>query len=254
MTALIYSYLFCLGTIFGSFFNVLADRLPREETILGRSHCESCKHVLSGKDLVPLFSFLFLKGKCRYCGHSFSFQYPLSEIFTGVVFVVTWWLFPGDLVVKIIWLGIVSALMVIFLADIRYHIIPDSMEVVLVVLSTALIIAQGNPFITILFRVGEGILVLVPLFLLYLGTKGKGMGFGDVKFAFVIGYLMGLAQGLLVLYFAFIFGGIVGMVLIFLKRKKMKAAIAFGPFLILSLITTILWGNQIIEVIKRMYT
>src|SRR3989344_3248327 len=81
-------FLFIFGTAIGSFLNVLIDRLPREESIMGRSHCEYCKKILSPIDLIPVLSFLFLKGKCRYCGKKLSLQYPGIEILTGVLFVL----------------------------------------------------------------------------------------------------------------------------------------------------------------------
>ena len=134
--ALLYPFLFIYGTAIGSFLNVLIDRLPNEQSIMGRSHCDYCKKTLQGIDLFPIFSFLLLKGKCRYCHKKLSYFYPFVEILTGIAFILTWMYFPvvGRTVVlqtlgKIAGLGIISSLIVIIFADLKYQIIPDSMQV-----------------------------------------------------------------------------------------------------------------------------
>lgn len=247
-------FLFILGATFGSFLNVLADRLPQDKSLLGRSHCESCKHTLSALDLIPLFSFLILKGKCRYCGARFSWQYFGAELLTATFFVLTWTFLGNTIVEKAIYVGIISTLIVILLADLRYQIIPDSMQVVLLLLSVALYLQQGSSLMQILLSIKDGVIIMLPLLLLFLITRGKGMGFGDVKFTFTLGFLLGIMGGLAALYISFILGGIVGTGLILFGKKKLKSKIAFGPFLIVGMITLLFFSSPIKELLSLFFS
>lgn len=257
------AYVFILGTTIGSFLNVLIDRLPHERSILGRSRCDKCKHILSWYDLLPLLSFLMLRGKCRYCGDKIPSVIPFIELITGVLFVVVMqnsFQHPFEILnpvqddlIKIVYLGIISCLIVIFFADAKYHIIPDSIQITIFILSLLLFIVQGQQLQFIIVRLVYGVVIMSPILLLYLLTKGKGMGFGDVKLAFVIGFLMGGIGGFLVLYLAFISGAVVGLFLIIFKRRKMKYKIAFGPFLVLGILTMLFWSDKIINIAKKIY-
>jgi prepilin signal peptidase PulO-like enzyme (type II secretory pathway) len=265
-TACVAFFLFVMGAAFGSFINVLSDRLPREETILGRSHCENCKHILEWYDLIPIFSFLQIGGKCRYCKTKLSFYYPLSEIMTGLAFIVTWFYAPVhqfsngvispeiEIIIRSVYLIVISGMIVVFLSDLKTQIIPDSMQVVLLVCGIVLRLIEGHFQITVLGHLFiEGILVMVPILLLYVGTKGKGMGFGDVKLAFVIGVLFGLKLGFIILYLAFVFGAVAGVALIIKKKKKLKSKIAFGPYLILAMAAGLFLQPLLLAAIKRLW-
>src|SRR3989344_9157803 len=144
---IVYIFIFFIGLFFGSFLNVLADRLSKGKTMLGRSICDSCKHTLAWNDLIPIVSYVILGGKCRYCKAPFSIQYPLAEIFTGVIFVLTWYVSTERLVIStdvfglhIIHVAIAAVLIVMFLADIRYQIIPDEMQIALLILGISKIV------------------------------------------------------------------------------------------------------------------
>jgi len=309
---MIYLYFFFLGTAIGSFLNVLIDRLPKDKSIMGRSHCDYCKRKLSAIDLIPIFSFLFLNGKCRKCKKKLSWQYPGIEVLTGVVFILVYffvipvktgiylinnaWIpaFAGmtggglgmtggglgmtggglgmtggllgitgggfevvlELVGIIIPLGIASILIVIFFTDVKYKIIPDQMQISLFIFSFFFfLIEEGSQlsFQTIVARIVAGIVVMLPILIIYLFTRGKGMGFGDVKLAFNMGILLGLKSGLLALYFGFIFGALYGIILIILKLKKMKSKVAFGPFLILGILIITLLRVPIYDMLLRIY-
>lgn len=273
-------FIFLLGLATGSFLNVLIDRLPQDRSILGRSQCDFCKKKLKAKDLVPVFSYLVLKGKCRYCSKKLSTQYPIVELLTGIVFVLTWsyipiinnvilgtrqlagtpesilirfWTSQND-ILRLLYLGLISSLIVIFFADWKYHVIPDQMQIILFVFSAAIIYLEGffTPF-SFLIRLSDGLIVMLPILGLYLLTKGKGMGFGDVKLAFIIGFFLQIVAGLLAIYFAFVSGAIFGGFLVFLKKKKFKDSIAFGPFLALGFAVMIFFGKPIIEFLQRFY-
>ncbi len=265
-------FVFLLGLATGSFLNVLIDRLPRDRNIVGRSECDFCKKKLKAKDLIPVFSYLVLKGKCRYCGKKLSIQYPLVELLTGIVFVLVSFAILGggkspinvgsfirpwriqDDILLLAYLGLFSSLIVVFFADWKYHVIPDQIQIILFVFSAAIIFLEGfyTPF-SLLIRLRDGVLVMLPILGLYLITKGRGMGFGDVKLAFVIGFFLQLITGLFVIYFAFVSGAFFGSLLVFLKKKKFKDSIAFGPFLALGFAVMFFFGKPILEFFQNFY-
>lgn len=237
-------FLFILGTAVGSFLNVLIDRLPKGRSILGRSKCDFCKKQLQPQDLMPIVSFLMLKRRCRFCKKELSWQYPLVELTTGVLFVLTVQLphdlSPVELFRTIIMLGIVSSLIVVFFADLKYQIIPDELQISFFIFALLLQVAAGSVWNTLPASLVDGLLVSAPILFLYLLTRGKGMGFGDVKLAFVMGFFLKLAGGFTALYLAFILGAAVGIFLLLWGGKKLKSKIAFGPFLVLGTLIQLL--------------
>jgi len=251
------SALFIFGFFIGSFLNVLADRLPRGETVIkGRSHCDKCKKTLQWYDLIPLASFVLLKGRCRYCHTRLSFVYPMVEITTGVLFVITTIFVFNNfqfsiinfqfLISLIYYLFIVSSLIVIFFADLKYEIIPDKIILPAIIVSALYLILNTQYAILpyLLSALGAGLFFL----LLFLITKGKGMGLGDVKFACLMGLILGFPNIVISLYIAFLTGAIIGVALIIWKRRKMPGAtIPFGPFLVLGTVTALFWGGIILQ-------
>lgn len=254
-------FMFVAGTAIGSFINVLIDRLPNGQSIFGRSHCDCCQHTLAWYDLIPVVSFLWLKGKCRYCGKKLSWQYPMIEILTGVIFVLIFnfsFGFPQDrqFLNLLIHLGFASTLLVIFFADVKYQIIPDSMQTAFLIFSILLRLQEAPSFYhlsSIINYLLSGLVVMLPILLLFLLTRGRGMGFGDVKLAFNMGFLLGIFGGLLALYVSFIIGAVVGLIMLILKLKKLKSKIAFGPFLIIGTVVMLVWGDKIMETVRKVY-
>lgn len=240
--------LFIYGTAIGSFLNVLIDRLPHDQPITGRSHCDYCKKKLAGQDLIPVVSFFLLDGRCRYCKKKLSYFYPFVEVLTGLTFAMVWILIPGNIVTKIIYLGIFSCLITIFFADYKYQIIPDEVQIALMIFVLALtVLMPGGPLMWSLFRkLLAGVAVMTPILLIYLLTQAKGMGFGDVKYAFIMGFLLGIHGGITALFIAFVTGAAVGLLMIAGGRKKMKSAIAFGPFLVIGTIAVIFYGPGVL--------
>lgn len=276
-------FFFIMGISIGSFLNVLSDRLPADESIMGRSHCDYCKKTLEPIDLIPIVSFLFLRGRCRRCKKKLSFQYPLVEILTGVAFVLTWLYLPeapvwhllsplsskpvaGALLpdyllipIKIGYLSIISCLMAIFVADLKYKIIPDQLQIalfvsILVVRLIEMFIIGFTPINVLINYLGASVAVMLPILAIYLATKGKGMGFGDVKFALSMGLLLGIKGGLIALYIAFITGAIGGVALIALRRSRLKSKIAFGPFLIIGTVLILFLREFIFNFIAKIYS
>lgn len=222
---MVYVFLLLTGFLIGSFLSVLTYRLPRRmQFISGRSRCPQCKHKILWYDNIPLFSFLFLRGKCRNCHRRISIRYPLLEFVTGVTFVVI-----GP---NISYLVLAAIFICVFVIDIEHQIIPDE----LVFLGLAVVIL--NLKFEIFNGLFAGFLAADFLLLLNIVTKGKGMGLGDVKLAILIGSIIGLRYFLLWLLVSFVIGAIVGIILIIFRKANLKEQIAFGPFLIIGMVVT----------------
>lgn len=247
--------IFLFGVAVGSFLNVLIDRLPKDEKITGRSHCDHCKKTIPWYDLIPVFSFFVLKARCRYCKKKISWQYPLIEILTGLAFVIIWTfsfspIILSTVVGKIIILGIVSCLIVIFFSDLKYHLISDYIQVSFFLFSLLfhLIVFNQLPYYLL-----SGLIVGLSIFLIYYLSKERAMGLGDVYLALNIGFLLGWQAGFLALYIAFVTGAVFGTILILLKKKKIKSKISFGPFLVIGTIIMLFYGDKIMELIRKVY-
>lgn len=239
--------IFFIGLCVGSFLNVLIDRLPREESIIKkRSYCESCKHKLAWYDLIPLLSFVMLSGKCRYCGFPISFYYPTVELITGVLFVLTFFFLPGESILY--YLFIVSSLITIFFIDLKYGIIPDKIVYPSIFL-TFVFIALNTQYLilnTLLSAFGSFLFFLF----LWAITRGRGMGFGDVKYTFLMGLILGFPNIVVGLYVAFLTGAIVSLILVLWGKKKLKGStIPFGPFLVFGTIVALFWGDILMRMV-----
>lgn len=240
-------FTFCFGTAVGSFLNVVIDRSASgESALMGRSRCDFCKKRLKAFDLIPVISFLILKGKCRYCHKKLSFQYPLVEIITGCLFAGIYLLVapgisPESYLKFILLASVAAAFLTIFIADIKYMLIPDLAIVISSFGAAGLSLLSGNLGINLLSGVGALALLLI----IFLITRGRGMGFGDVKLAFALGLFLGYPQVLIAIYLSFLTGAAVSLILILLKKKKLKNQIAFGPFLISGAVMSFFWGEAI---------
>jgi len=243
---MLYIFLFILGTAIGSFLNVLIDRLPNEQSIGGRSHCDHCKKQLSGLDLIPILSFFLLGGKCRYCKKRLSLVYPLVELITGVVFIYSWLYIGQNILEKIVFVGVLFCLIVIFFADAKYRIIPDSVQIGLFLFSLIFVGIKGLHPEIFLNLVKASFITMLPILFLFLLTKGKGMGFGDVKLSFTMGLLLGVPLGLLAIYIGFFIGAFIGLILMVVGKKRLKSKIAFGPFLVAGTVIALFWGKIIL--------
>ncbi|MBI2430419.1 MAG: prepilin peptidase [Candidatus Levybacteria bacterium] len=237
-------FLFVFGLFIGSFLNVLIDRLPRDEQIFrGRSYCELCKHKLSFSDLVPVLSFVYLKGKCRYCHTPLSYYYPLVEITTGLLFVLSFVFFKQFLIVY--YLFLISSLIVIFFTDLKYGIIPDKI-LFPAIIATVIFNFQFSIFNYLISAIGSFLF----FFCLWAVTRGKGMGFGDVKYVILMGLILGFPHILVGLYIAFLTGAVVSLILVLWGKKKLKGStIPFGPFLVFGTIVALFWGERLIETV-----
>lgn len=245
------TFIFLIGLSIGSFLNVLIYRLPLSLSIGGRSFCPKCKKQIAWYDNVPLLSYLLLGGKCRRCHSPISAQYPLVEFITGGLFaIIAYFQFGQNFQLRewihLIYLWIlISGLTVIFFVDLKHQIIPDVVLFPLIIATFfyQLIILQFEIVNYLLSGLGASLFFL----LLYLGTKGRGMGFGDVKFVFLMGLVLGFPKIIVALYLAFLTGAAVGIILIVFGRRRFGQHIPFGPFLIVGTLAALFWGSEILK-------
>ncbi len=224
--------LFILGCILGSFFYVVGTRLPQEESLIRpASHCTFCGHKLAFFELVPIFSFLFLRGKCRYCHQKLSKEYLLYEFVTGLLFLIGFLKFHYSYEF-FVFLIISSLLVLIFITDFKYMIILDSPLVVSIVFLFILKTIYYS-FQNALMSLGSGFLsFLVMLFIGKIGEilfKKEALGGGDVKFSFVIGMILGFSYSMIALVFSTFLALPYALGCLFLKKDK---EVPFGPFLV----------------------
>jgi prepilin signal peptidase PulO-like enzyme (type II secretory pathway) len=248
MEFLIYFFVFIFGLAIGSFLNCAIYRLETGESFLkGRSYCPHCKHVLSWKDLIPIFSFLILKGKCRYCEKKISFQYPLVELLTGILFVLAIPIYGGRTSIDLIFYWILTCfLIIIFVYDLKHYLIPDK------IIYPAIAIAFLNQILTsniqhLTTNLILGILPSLFFLAIILISHEAWMGWGDFKLSILMGIFLGWPKILVALFFAFFSGAIVGLILIFLKRKTIKSQIPFAPFLVSGTFFSTFLGEKIID-------
>ena len=252
---MISAILFFFGLFIGSFLLVVIERLPRGESVIyGRSHCDMCGHTLAWYDLLPLISYLMLGGKCRYCHKGYGFQYPFVELVTGFTFASLPIFFSSLSIDKLVLMGIIlCGLVVIFFCDLFYGIIPDIVSIIIGI--TSIFFVGFSSMLIQHFLAGLGAFIF--FFALYIGTRRRGMGLGDVKFAFVMGLLLGFPLIVMGLYLAFLTGAVIAIILIVSKKKHFqKDTISFGPFLVLgtycSLIGGITLWNFLIKLLFHM--
>lgn len=239
---------FLIGLPIGSFLNVLIDRLPKKESIWkGRSHCDYCKHILAWYDLIPVLSFLSLRANCRYCHKKISWQYPAVELLTAVLFTLTLTFLnrfseaPNLSFTLVYYLTIVSGLIVIFFADWKYRIIPDQVLISLTAVTLFfLFIFTKNELINHFLA---GIIIFLVFLTLVVITSGKGMGFGDVKYAFVMGFILGIPSTIISFYLSFLTGAAISLILVVRGSKTMKSTIPFGPFLVAGTLVSLFYGS-----------
>lgn len=234
--------LFLLGISVGSFLNVVIDRIPAGKTVLsGRSFCDACRKTLAWYELVPILSFLCLRGKCRTCKSKLSWQYPVVEVITGLLFISTFYFTGNNYILLVYLLSIFSGLLAIFMTDLKYKIIPDHVLVFVSLLTCGYILLYQRPQ-------GAGnfvsALVLCLFFLLlFVVTKGKGLGFGDVKYAFFMGLFLGFPKVVIGFYTAFLTGAVVSVILIIIGKKKFRQTVPFGPFLVIGTGIAYIYGD-----------
>lgn len=245
-------FFFIFGAILGSFINCLVYRLHSKKTMMGRSFCPQCKHTLGFLDLFPLFSYFFLKAKCRYCQKKIHIEYFLVELFTGFVFALGYWFYfiynlglENSILSLIFYLIISVFLIIIFLYDLKYYLVLDIvvwLAVIITFLFNFLILDYS--WLNLLIAGAIGSLFFGLQFII---SKGKWIGGGDILIGLLAGLIVGWPQIILVIFIAYILGSIIGVFLLITKQKKWSSKIPFGPFLVFSTWLVILWGEVILN-------
>jgi len=274
---MLYFLIFLFGLVIGSFLNVVICRLETKESILvSRSYCPKCKKFLKWYDLIPILSFVFSLGKCRYCHKKISWQYILVEIATGLLFVFVFLnhssvipnhssvipnyssvipnLIGNPDLINFRWIPafagmtlwfdliIICFLIIIFVYDLKHYIIPDKIIFPAIIISLIYLIYFQS------FDLAWAGLAASSFFLcLVLISKGKWMGLGDVKLAFLMGLILGWSGVLVALFLSFFSGAVIGLILIALKKKDLKSEIPFGPFLVGSTLVAMFYSQQLIN-------
>lgn len=243
MEYLWWGLVFFTGAAVGSFLNVCICRMPAGGSVVyPPSHCPACGKNLKVLDLFPVLSYVFLKGRCRYCGCKISPQYPVVELATGLLFVsavAKYGVSLATLRVLLLFSVIIPATVI----DLKYKIIPDKLNLTGFILGVPLIFESKEVFFSSaagLFA-GGGL-----LFLIAVASRG-GMGGGDIKMAAVMGLLLGWKQLLVALFLAFAVGSIVGVTMLLFKVVRLKESIPFGPYLALGAVVSTLVGDRIIK-------
>lgn len=264
LETILYSiFFFIFGSAVGSFLNVVVLRAPRRKSIVeNRSHCPKCNHNLSALDLIPVWSFLFLRGRCRYCRKKISWQYPIVEAATGLIFAL------GFLVLGIspeflFFTIYASFLVAIFVLDYTKYIIPDflSIPAMIVAFFGSIIPAAFNldPFLrleifslslfsALISNLGIAILIGGGFFLAqFLISRGRWVGGGDIRLGAVMGLMLGFPNIIAALGISYVMGAFWSIGLMILKRKTIKDVLPFGTFLTISTIICLLWGDEIVK-------
>jgi prepilin signal peptidase PulO-like enzyme (type II secretory pathway) len=254
-------FLFIFGLAIGSFLNVIIYRaIHGDSPLRGRSYCDNCKKPIAWYDNIPLISFIILRRRCRYCKTPIPWEYPAVELLTATLFV--WWYAVGftffqlssqplNIIQPIFWLSVGILFLIITFTDLSYMIIPDSSVILLTAISLLYRIyllstgvMQTQDFMRSLIMAVAASLFFLALVAL---TRGKGMGLGDVKVVFPLGFIVGFPSFLVSLLVACITGALVGVILLALQKKKLKGIIPFGPFLIFGSVVGLVWGDQIVR-------
>ena len=274
--------IFLFGAALGSFINVIADRFNTGlSPWKGRSFCFSCSTVLRRSDLVPLFSFLFLRGKCRYCRSKIPVSAFVVEILMGLLSLLAAYqagifenfqfsifnfqFFPSFLILT----SIFATLLLITIYDLRHFIIPDTFLLIFLLFSflynSHFVIFDSSPLSFARGGVGggvvSGIFLALPFLLIFLISRGRWIGFGDIKYIAVIGFFLGFAEGLSAVIFSFWIGAAFSLLALVLRKIKphiylplmqnkltIKSEIPFGPFLSLGTVLSFYFNADIFQI------
>jgi leader peptidase (prepilin peptidase)/N-methyltransferase len=250
---------FLFGLTIGSFTNVLIYRIPLKKSIVfPPSACTSCGKRLTALDLVPVFSYIFLKGHCRHCGAPVSRRYPFVELMTALIFVALFIKY-GITVPFIAFAFLMTILIAVFFIDLDHRIIPDGLVIAGIIGGLLMLVLNIFSPITEVygdykwwtpvagFFSGSGFLLLVAIIGGIIYKSDDAMGIGDVKLMAPIGLFLGWKLCLTGLLLAVLFGGITSLLLMITGIKKRKDAIPFGPFIVTGAFIAIMWGWNLID-------
>nr|WP_068674674.1 A24 family peptidase [Oceanobacillus sp. Castelsardo] len=235
---------FLIGLVFGSFFNVVGLRLPKNIPFANdRSACPYCNHQLTWYENIPLFSFLIQRGKCRHCKGKISYIYPTIELFTGVLFALSFSIigFKFELITALL---LVSMLMIIFVSDIKYMLIPN--KVLLFFLPFFILMRVLVPLEPWWSPIIGAIIGVVLLAIIIILSRG-GMGAGDMKLFGVLGIVLGVQKVLLAFFLSCMIGAIIGVFLLLTKIVGRKQPVPFGPYIVFGSLIAYFYGDTLLN-------
>jgi len=252
MEAIFIIIFFLFGMSIASFLNVCIDRLPAHQSLVfPPSHCTACNRRLAAKDLIPVFSYLWLRGHCRYCGAAIPRRILWVELGTAILFGLACWRFgvSVELAIALFYICILMVLMVIDWEKglILNKIVFPAIGAAIVISAAFSLFLPDVEIVPFIGRAAAGGGIGLALFLLIVIVSRGGMGWGDVKLAALIGLVTGFPLVFIALLLGVVLGGVVAALLLLFKIKRRKEAIPFGPFLAIAAIATLLWGNSILS-------
>jgi prepilin signal peptidase PulO-like enzyme (type II secretory pathway) len=256
--AFIVASIFLLGLAVGSFLNVVILRGSERKSLGGRSQCVSCKKTLSWYELIPIVSFVIQKGRCRSCGAVLSLQYPLVELGTGVAYAVAASQIgsfdPAGLIIFAGLLIVIATAIVIIVSDFRWQIIPNGAVLTLFLIGVLLAIFRlfqtqsGTASVPdLVWNVGAAVVITLFFAALWFFSRGRWMGFGDVKLIFATSLIVGFPASALL--FSFWLGGIFGLFLLLTRKSGLKSVMPFGPFILMGAILGYFFADYVISFI-----
>ncbi len=245
MVYLIYAYIFVLGLFMGSFFNVVGIRIPNHETLMGRSHCPVCDHKLGVLELIPIVGYLWLRGKCKHCATPISLKYPLVELITGILFLVSYMILKENMIEYIVIVIFISLMTIVTVSDLYYKIVPD---IILLIFLVPLLLLRmfGDTMIWYESLLGGASAFLFLLAIAYYGRKRfkqEALGGGDIKLYFLIGLVLGYDLVLFSLMVAALLGIVYGL---FVRQEK-RSYLPFVPFIFAGSMIAYFVGDIVIE-------
>ncbi|RYG74908.1 prepilin peptidase [Lentibacillus lipolyticus] len=244
MDNLLLFFFFLLGLIFGSFFHVVGLRVPQKQPFTNdRSLCPQCKHTLSWFELIPVLSYIFQQGKCRYCHERIGFLYPVIELTTGVLFACSYGKLGLSLEL-IIALLLMSMLIILFVSDLTYMLIPNS--VLLFFLPLFIFMRMIQPLEPWWSPVAGAVTGIGILAIIIIISRG-GMGAGDMKLFGVLGIVLGLTKTLLTFFLACLIGAVIGMTLLTFQVVHRKQAVPFGPYIAIAAVLAYFYGDGLVN-------
>ena len=240
--------IFLAGLAIGSFINALIYRLHKGKSwIRGRSICPSCKHTLAWYDLVPVLSFILLKGRCRYCRKKISLEYPLVELSTGIIFVLIYFftffnIQSGQQL--LINLFIAAILIIVFIYDLKHYLILDRIilpAIAVVFIANILLGKSWSNMLIPAFAISAFFLFQ------FLISRGRWIGLGDLRLGFFMGIVLGWPNAILALFLAYVLGSVISVFLVIFKAKNWHSEIPFACFLCPATFIVMLFGNQLLQ-------
>ncbi|WP_231563657.1 MULTISPECIES: A24 family peptidase [Anoxybacillus] len=245
MIVLMYVYIFLLGLLLGSFYNVVGLRVPKGESIVApRSHCPHCKRTLTALELIPVVSYVLQKGKCRACSARISFVYPLIELSAAILFTLAPLFVGWSAEVAVSW-TLISLFVIIFVSDVHYMVIPNRVLLFFtpLLLVERLWIAPLTPWWDSLLGSVVGFMIL---FVIAVVSKG-GMGGGDIKLFALIGLALGAKLTVLAFFLSTLVGTIFGLIGMALGRVKRGEPMPFGPAIVVGTLIAYFFGETMID-------